>query len=127
MRFGFRGAPCRWRADLGKVPPYAYVAAGGKVLFFRIHGIVAVEMSEEEVGRVSNYFSRIGVAAIEITSGTIKVGDTIRIKGVKTDFTQMIDSMEIDRRPIEMAQKGSSVGIKVKDRVRPNDVVFKVL
>jgi len=84
-------------------------------------------MSEEEVGRVSNYFSRIGVAAIEITSGTIKVGDTIRIKGVKTDFTQMIDSMEIDRRPIEMAQRGSSVGIKVKDRVRPNDVVFKVL
>jgi len=84
-------------------------------------------MSEEEVGRVSNYFSRIGVAAIEITSGTIRVGDTIRIKGVKTDFTQMIDSMEIDRRPIEMAQRGSSVGIKVKDRVRPNDVVFKVL
>jgi len=84
-------------------------------------------MSEEEVGRVSNYFSRIGVAAIEITNGTLKVGDLIRIRGVKTDFTQMIDSMEIDRRPIEMAQKGSSVGIKVKDRVRPNDVVFKVL
>jgi len=84
-------------------------------------------MSEEEVGRVSNYFSRIGVAAIEITNGTLKVGDSIRIKGVKTDFTQMIDSMEIDRQPVEMAQKGSSVGIKVKDRVRQNDVVFKVL
>lgn len=84
-------------------------------------------MSEEEVGRVSNYFSRIGVAAIEITNGTLKVGDSIRIKGVKTDFTQMIGSMEIDRQPVEMAQKGSSVGIKVKDRVRQNDVVFKVL
>jgi len=99
----------------------------GKVLFFRRHGVVAVEMSEEEVGRVSNYFSRIGVAAIEITNGTLKVGDSIRIKGVKTDFTQMIGSMEIDRQPVEMAQKGSSVGIKVKDRVRQNDVVFKVL
>ena len=84
-------------------------------------------MSEEEVGKVSNYFSRLGVAAIEITSGSLKVGDSIRIKGAKTDFTQKIDSMEIDRKPINMAEKGSSVGIKVKDKVRPNDVVFKVL
>jgi len=83
-------------------------------------------MSEEEVGRVSNYFSRIGVAAIEITNGTLKVGDSIRIRGMKTDFTQTIDSMEIDRKPVEMAEKGSSVGIKVKDKVRQNDVVFKV-
>jgi len=84
-------------------------------------------MSEEEVGRVSNYFSRLGVAAIEITNGALKVGDSIRIKGAKTDFTQMIDSMEIERQSIDMAEKGSSVGIKVKDKVRPNDVVFKVL
>jgi len=84
-------------------------------------------MSEEEVGRVSNYFSRLSVAAIEITNGTLKVGDSVRIKGVKTDFTQIIDSMEIDRKPVKMAEKGSSVGIKVKDKVKPNDVVFKVL
>ena len=84
-------------------------------------------MSEEEVGKVSNYFSRLGVAAVEITNGSLKVGDSIRIKGAKTDFTQKIDSMEIDRKSIGMAEKGSSVGIKVKDKVRPNDVVLKVL
>jgi len=84
-------------------------------------------MSEEEVGKVSNYFSRLGVAAIEITNGSLKVGDSIRIRGAKTDFTQKIDSMEIDRKSINMAEKGSSVGIKVKDKVRPNDIVLKVL
>jgi len=88
---------------------------------------IAVEMSEEEVGRISNYFSHLSVAAIEITNGAIKVGDSIRIKGVKTDFVQKLESMEIDRQPVERAEKGSSVGIKVKEKVRPNDVIFKVL
>jgi putative protease len=84
------------------------------------------EMPEEEVGKVSNYFSRIGVAAIEITNGYLRRGDVIRIKGTKTDFTQNIDSMEIDRKPIEKAEKGASVGIKVKDKVRPGDTVYKI-
>ncbi|MGQ9513852.1 MAG: translation elongation factor-like protein [Thermoproteota archaeon] len=83
-------------------------------------------MPEEEVGKVSNYFSRIGVAAIEITNGYLKRGDLIRIKGNKTDLTQSIDSMEIDRKAIEKAEKGVSVGIKVKDKVRPGDIVFKI-
>jgi putative protease len=83
-------------------------------------------MPEEEIGKVSNYFSRIGVAAIEITNGYLKRGDMIRIKGAKTDFTQSVDSMEIDRKAIEMAEKGASVGVKVKEKVRPGDTVFKV-
>jgi len=86
-----------------------------------------VEMSEEEVGRVSNYFSRIGVAAIEITKGSLKVGDSIHIKGITTDFIQKIDSMEIDRRSVEGAERGTSVGIKVREKVRPNDLVLKVI
>jgi translation elongation factor EF-Tu-like GTPase len=83
-------------------------------------------MPEEEVGRVSDYFSKIGVAAIEITSNFLKRGDVIRIRGTKTDFTQSIGSMEINRQAIDMAEKGSSVGIKVNEKVRPNDRVFKV-
>ncbi|MBO3802731.1 MAG: translation elongation factor-like protein [Candidatus Brockarchaeota archaeon] len=83
-------------------------------------------MPEEEVGKVSNYFSRIGVAAIEITNGFLKRGDTIRIKGMKTDFTQNVESMEIDRKAVEKAEKGASVGVKVKEKVRPGDTVFKI-
>ena len=80
----------------------------------------------EEVGKVFSYFAKVEVAAINITSGSLKVGDTIRIKGATTDFTQQIDSMEIDRQSVDSAGVGQSIGIKVKDRVRPNDIVYKL-
>ena len=80
----------------------------------------------EVIGKVFKYFSKVGVAAINITSGTVKVGDTIRFKGMTTDFTQQIDSMEIDRQRVDSAGAGQSIGIKVKDRVRENDTVYKM-
>ena len=84
------------------------------------------EPTGEQIGRVFQFFAKIGVAAINITSGSIKVGDMIRIKGATTDFTQQIDSMEIDRQKVDSAGAGQSIGIKVKDRVRPNDIVYKL-
>ena len=84
-------------------------------------------MSEEtEVGKVIQFFAKPSVAAIEITAGTIAIGDTIRIRGATTDFEQKVDSMEIDRNPVPSASTGQAVGIKVKDRVRPHDTVFKL-
>jgi len=83
-------------------------------------------MPEEQIGLISNFFSKISVAAIQITAGELKVGDTIKVKGSTTDLTQTIDSMEIDRKPVQSAKVGASVGVKVKERVRPNDVVYKV-
>jgi putative protease len=80
---------------------------------------------EEEIGNVFHFFPKPCVAAIEITSGEIKIGDKIHIKGEHTDFTQTVDSMEIDRVKIESAKAGQSIGIKVKDRVRPHDRVYK--
>ena len=82
--------------------------------------------SEERIGRIANYFSKINVAAVQIEEGTLSVGDQVRIKGVTTDFTQEIESMEIDRNPIETASKGQAVGIKVNSKVRPNDIVYKL-
>jgi translation initiation factor IF-2 len=82
---------------------------------------------ETEVGKVMQFFAKPSVAAIEITAGTIAVGDTIRIKGATTDFEQKIESMEIDRNPVPDATVGQAVGIKVKDRVRPHDRVFKLV
>ena len=84
-------------------------------------------MAEEvEVGRVMQFFAKPCVAAVEITSGSLAIGDTIKIKGATTDIEQKIESMEIDRKPVPSAVTGQSVGIKVKDRVRPHDKVFKV-
>jgi len=80
----------------------------------------------EEVGRVTHYFTNISVGVIEITSGSIKVGDKIRIKGATTDFTQEIDSMQVEHEQVEEAKKGQSIGLKVKGHVRQHDKVYKV-
>lgn len=83
-------------------------------------------MVEEKIGLVEHFFNKVGVAAIKITSGELKVGDTIHVVGAHTDFTQKIDSMQIDKDPIESVKAGDAVGIKVKDRVREHDVVYKI-
>jgi translation initiation factor IF-2 len=80
----------------------------------------------EEIGRVFNFFAKPCVAAIEITSGELRVGDTITIKGETTEITQKIESMEIDRVKVESAKAGQGVGIKVVERVRLNDKVYRV-
>jgi len=82
-------------------------------------------MAEKETGIVSTYFSHAEVAAIKL-AGKLKVGDRIHIKGHTTDFEQLVDSMQIDRKDVKEAKKGDEVGIKVNDRVRPNDKVLIV-
>ena len=81
--------------------------------------------SETEIGSIFSYFSKIGVAAINL-KGSLKKGDTIHIKGHTTDLKQKVESIQIDNESVDEAKKGDEVGIKVKDRVRPNDKVYKV-
>ena len=84
-------------------------------------------MAEEiPVGTVTLFFAKPCVAAVQIESGTLSVGDNIRIKGATTSFDQKIESMEIDRKPVPSASAGQAVGIKVKERVRPHDKVYKL-
>ncbi|RLG57140.1 MAG: translation elongation factor-like protein [Candidatus Hydrothermarchaeota archaeon] len=80
----------------------------------------------EEVGEVFTYFSKIGVAGIKITKGKLRLGDKIRIKGATTDFEQVVESMQIEKTPVEEAEAGQSVGIKVKEKVRKGDKVYKL-
>ena len=83
-------------------------------------------MPEVEVGVVEHYFDKACVGAIEITDGELAVGDTIRIKGHTTDLTTTIHSMQIDCLEVEKVQKGDSVVIKLDEKVRIHDKVFKV-
>ena len=83
-------------------------------------------MGETEIGRVTHYFGKIGVAALEITSGELKVGDTIHIKGHTSDFTTTIESMQIEHEQVQVAKVGDSIGIKVPDHAREHDQVFVV-
>ncbi|MBN1394734.1 MAG: hypothetical protein JW959_06895 [Pirellulales bacterium] len=84
-------------------------------------------MAEVELGKITHYFSKIGVAAIEITQDTLRVGDTIHVKGHTSDFTQKIDSMQIDNQPVAEATAGQSIGTRVKEHAREHDLVFKVV
>jgi putative protease len=82
-------------------------------------------MEAEKIGFVSNYFSKISVAAVEITDGIVSVGDRLHFLGHTTDFESSVHSMQIEHKSVTVAKKGDSVGIKVSERVREGDKVYK--
>jgi putative protease len=83
-------------------------------------------MTEQRIGEVTKFFSKPSVAAVKITDGEIQVGDTLKFTGHTTDVTMPIDSMEVNNQKVARAAAGDYIGIKVPDRVRPGDEVFKV-
>ena len=81
---------------------------------------------EKQLGLVEDFFAKAGVMAVKL-QGDLKVGDTIHVKGHTTDLTQVVESMQIDHVAVQSAIKGQDVGIKVNDRVRKTDTVFKAV
>ena len=84
-------------------------------------------MQEQEIGYISNYFGNIEVVIIEMTNGTLETGDTGHFKGHTTDFTTTVASMQIEHEQVEKVKKNDSVGLKVSERVRKTDKVYKVI
>jgi putative protease len=82
---------------------------------------------EEQVGVIAKFFAKPSVAAVKVTQGTIKKGDTLRFIGHTTDFVDQVTSMEVNNQPVEEATAGDFIGLKVKERVRENDRVCKVV
>jgi len=83
-------------------------------------------MEEVKIGIVAKFFAQPSVAAIDLTDGPLKVGDVIRIKGHSTDVQITVDSMQIEHAAVQSADQGASIGIKVKERVRPHDLVYLI-
>lgn len=81
---------------------------------------------EKKIGVIAHYFGKIMVAAINLTDGDMKVGDTIHIKGHTSNFTQTVDSIQLEHASIQEAKKGQDVGIKVKEHAHEHDEVFLV-
>jgi putative protease len=77
-----------------------------------------------EIGRITHFFAKIDVAVIELKN-SLNVGETIVIKGPSTDFEQVVDSMQIEHKNVQKAEAGQSVGLKVQQRVRETDTVYK--
>ncbi|MEJ2428423.1 MAG: translation elongation factor-like protein [Deltaproteobacteria bacterium] len=83
-------------------------------------------MVDIKVGVVKNYFAKLNVAAIEVTEGELQIGDVVWFKGHTTDFKQEVNSIQEEKQTIDKAVKGQLIGVQVKERVRENDLVYKV-
>jgi len=82
--------------------------------------------NEEAIGTITHYYSHLNVAIVQINKGTLKVGDTVHLRGHTTDFSQAIESMEYEHLHINQAEAGQSIGIRVKDHAREHDIVYLV-
>lgn len=84
-------------------------------------------MPDVQVGVIVKFFTKPSVAAIEVMGEGIKKGDLLKYKGHTTEFTEQVSSMQIDNQTVEEAATGAMVGVKVKERVRDGDKVYKVV
>ena len=84
-------------------------------------------MEEEKIGIVSNYYSKISVAAVKLTDGSVSLGDALHFLGHTTDFESKVDSMQIEHQSVTEAKKGESVGIKISETARRGDKVYKIV
>ena len=82
--------------------------------------------SEERIGVVTHYYSHLSVATIRLESGTLRVGDMIHIRGHTTDFSQKVESLEVNNAPATEVRPNDDFGLKVVEHAREHDVVFKV-
>ncbi len=82
---------------------------------------------EERIGSVIKFFDKTSIAAVKLDFGELAVGDTIRIKGNDSDFTQKIEVMEFDHQPVQKAGRGQFTGIKLSKPAKPFDLVYKVM
>lgn len=81
---------------------------------------------EERIGSVIKYFDKTSVAAVKLDFGDLSVGDTVRIKGSATDFTQKVEDMVFDHQSVQKATRGQFTGIKLSKPAKPFDLVYKI-
>jgi selenocysteine-specific translation elongation factor len=79
----------------------------------------------KKIGVIENFFSNISVAVVHVTDDELALNDTITVKGATTDFEMTVNSMQIDRKDVEKVKAGEKVGLKVPERVRKGDEIFK--
>ncbi len=82
-------------------------------------------MQEKEIGKVTHYFPKVGVAIVKLTDA-LALGETIHFKGETVDFEQKVESMQVEHKPIERAEAGEEVGIKVSGKVKEGNKVYKI-
>jgi hypothetical protein len=114
------------KTALKKAKPRPKVKAKVKIRAkSKIKTKVRARLKEGVIGIVTHYFPHVRAAVVKLKA-PITVGDRVKIKGHTTDFTQSLDSIQIDRMPVNTAKKGAEIGLLVNSRVRQHDVVYKL-
>jgi len=88
---------------------------------------IPLDASLEEVGVITHYFPKVDAAVVKLTKAGLSIGDKIVIKGHTSDFKEKVGSIQLDHEPIQNAEKGMEIGLKVKAKVREHDVVYKIV
>jgi len=82
--------------------------------------------TEKQIGVVSNYFEHVGVAVLKL-SGNLKVGDVLKFVGGEVDYDMPVESIQVNKENVDSAKKGDEVGIKVKEKVRKDYKVYRIV
>ena len=83
-------------------------------------------MTEQEIGKVTDYYTHVHVMAVEVTGDELKVGDEVHVVGHTTDLTFKVNSLQLNHKQVDKALPGQVVGVRCEERVRPHDHVYVV-
>ena len=116
------------KAPVRRVPPKAKKPAARRAVAAKPvpAGPVVKPPPGERIGVVTHYFNQLSVAVVKVESGTLRVGDNIHFRGHTTDFGQRIESLQVNHAPVAAVGPRDDFGLKVREHVRENDVVYKV-
>ncbi len=115
------------KAPARRVPPKTKKPAARRVAVKPVPaGPVVKPPPGERIGVVTHYFNQLSVAVVKVESGTLRVGDNIHFRGHTTDFGQRIESLQVNHAPVTAVGPRDDFGLKVREHVRENDVVYKV-
>lgn len=108
-----------------KAAPKAKPAAGRAPAPMPKPAVPAIPPGTERIGVVTHYFSHLAVAIVQLETGSLRAGDVVHIKGHTSDFTQRVESMEIDHVHVSEVRPGQSFGLRVREHAREHDIVYK--
>src|SRR5690349_21353758 len=110
--------------SMGHVAPRE---SGSRIFLSRATHSRAVPMERKKVGEVFHFYGKIGVAAIRLTDGALAIGDTVAIQGPTSNLEQTVDSLQVEHAEVSRGEIGQEVGMKVRERVREKDFVYKLV
>lgn len=120
-----KAAPKKKKATKTKSTPKIKRTVAVKPAAMPAPALPAAPPGMERIGVVTHYFNHLSVAILKLEKGVLRVGDIIHIKGHTSDFSQTVDSMEIDHVHVNEARPGQSFGLRVREHAREHDVVYK--